>query len=205
VLFDETCRLALAGSPDEALRSLEEAAGLDRLRRSARTDPWFEPIRGVAGDGTSEQRWFWRIVGDPPDPPRFLDLPSFGERADRLRAMGLDTAEAVAAATSTDQDCWQLAWVLGTPNSVVRRWRDMAELAVGTGLEVGTVQLLAEAGIASPKDLADVRERGGGRDVMQKITGAARSGERPLGTDEVQMLTKALGLAAPVSGVGAGG
>jgi hypothetical protein len=205
VLFDEACRLTLAGKPDEALVRLEEAAGMQRLRVAALTDPWFEPIRGVAGDGTPGQRRFWDIVGEPESPSSFLNLPPFGTQAEALRAVGLAAAGDIVTATGTLWERLELARMFKVPATTVDRWRDVALLAEEQGLTDRELAMLVAVGVSSPQQLAvRVETPKGTEKLWCELREEARKRQRPLAEDEFTDFPKtvpARGVpAAPVSG-----
>ena len=157
VLYDEACRLALAGTdPTGALDRLEVAAGLHELRDSAVRDPWFTTLRQPSGDGSVATR-FWAIVGA--DAPAFTDLPPFGTNGAALRAMGIEAPSDLLAATAGDGGPWDLATTLRVSTAVVEAWREFAALGALPGpsgrplLSTRELALLAWAGVRTPRAL----------------------------------------------------
>ena len=188
VLFDEACRLAATGNADDALLDLELAAGLRKYRKRARTDPWFEEIRGRGGDGTAAQRRFWELVGEPAPPRSFLELPPFGTKAEALRSAGITSEAEVVIATRTVSARRDLARLFEVPVSTVDRWRDIAALAEQAKLSSREIDLLLAVGVSSPRQWRAGCRGGSGTDLLTALVEEARTRQTPLADGEFASL-----------------
>lgn len=137
---------------ERAIADLREAATAETLRDWARQDPSLQVFRDP--DTKYElRRGYKEIVGGVLPPSEFIDLTPFERHADKLRAIGIQTAEQLEAASA-----WRLSLRLGVERSLVRHWQDVAQLATATrdaagSIDITALALLLDAGVGSPEIL----------------------------------------------------
>jgi hypothetical protein len=156
--YDRACSLASKRDakqhPDvlqKALDDLEQAVTDENLKETARRDPSFVVFREMLDSEDKLRDRYKKLVGAEP-PSDFLALEPFALHNDKLRASGITTAADLAGTSSQS-----LAERLGVEDPTVRRWQEIARLAVhppgGGPLDLGILQLLLRLDIHSSAQL----------------------------------------------------